>query len=128
MISAREAALLTLNEIFYNGAYSNLAVKEMLGKCRGMDKNEKAFYTGLVYGIVSRHFTLEYVIAKYSSVKLKKLARYVKILLEIGIYQLLFLDKVPESAAVNESVKLAKKYCVRSVKTDAKLIFQTIYL
>lgn len=111
MISAREAALLTLNEIFYNGAYSNLAVKEMLGKCRGMDKNEKAFYTGLVYGIVSRHFTLEYVIAKYSSVKLKKLARYVKILLEIGIYQLLFLDKVPESAAVNESVKLAKKYC-----------------
>ena len=111
MISAREAALLTLNDIFYNGAYSNLAVKEMLGKCRGMDKNEKAFYTGLVYGIVSRHFTLEYIISKYSSVKVKKLARYVKILLEMGIYQLLFLDKVPQSAAVNESVKLAKKYC-----------------
>lgn len=111
MITAREAALLTLNEIFYNGAYSNLAVKEMLGKCRGMDKNEKAFYTGLVYGVVSRHFTLEHTIAKYSSVKVKKLARYVKILLEMGIYQLFFLDKVPESAAVNESVKLAKKYC-----------------
>lgn len=111
MISAREAALLTLNDIFYNGAYSNLAVKEMLGKCRGMDKNEKAFYTELVYGIVSRHFTLEYIISKYSSVKVKKLARYVKILLEMGIYQLLFLDKVPQSAAVNESVKLAKKYC-----------------
>ena len=111
MISAREAALLTLNDIFYNGAYSNLAVKEMLGKCRGMDKNEKAFFTGLVYGVVSRHFTLEYVISKYSSVKVKKLARYVKILLEMGIYQLMFLDRVPESAAVNESVKLSKKYC-----------------
>ncbi len=111
MISAREAALLTLNDIFYNGAYSNLAVKERLSKCRGMDKNEKAFYTGLVYGIVSRHFTLEYIISEYSSVKVKKLARYVKILLEMGIYQLLFLDKVPQSAAVNESVKLAKKYC-----------------
>ncbi len=111
MITAREAALLTLNDIFYNGAYSNLAVKEMLSKCRGMDKNEKAFYTGLVYGVVSRHFTLEYIISKYSSIKVKKLARYVKILLEMGIYQLLFLDKVPQSAAVNESVKLAKKYC-----------------
>lgn len=111
MISAREAALLTLNDIFYNGAYSNLAVKEMLSKCRGMDKNEKAFYTGLVYGVVSRHFTLEYVILKYSSIKLKKLARYVKIILEMGIYQLLYFDKVPQSAAVNESVKLAKKYC-----------------
>ena len=111
MISAREAALLTLNDVFYNGAYSNLAVKERLSKCRGMDKNEKAFYTGLVYGIVSRHFTLEYIISEYSSVKVKKLARYVKILLEMGIYQLLFLDKVPQSAAVNESVKLAKKYC-----------------
>lgn len=111
MISAREAALLTLNDIFYNGAYSNLAVKEMLGKCRGMDKNEKAFFTGLVYGVVSRHFTLEYIISKYSSIKLKKLARYVKIILEMGIYQLMYLDKVPQSAAVNESVKLAKKYC-----------------
>ena len=110
MIGAREAALLALNDIFYNGAYSNLAVKEMLKKCHGMDKNERAFFTNLVYGVVSRHFTLEYVISKYSSVKVKKLARYVKIILELGIYQLAYLDKIPESAAVNESVKLAKRY------------------
>lgn len=110
MIGAREAALLALNDIFFNGTFSNLAVKDMLKKCRGMDKNEKAFFTNLVYGVVSRHFTLEYVISRYSSVKIKKLARYVKIILEMGIYQLVYLDKVPESAAVNESVKLAKRY------------------
>ena len=111
MITAREAALLALNDILYNGKYSNIAVKEMLGKCRGMDKTEKAFFTNLVYGVISRHFTLEYVISQYSTIKLKKLARYVKIILELGFYQLIYLDKVPESAAVNECVKLSKRYC-----------------
>lgn len=110
MISAREAALLALNDIFYNGMYSNLAVKETLKRCRNMDKNEKALFTNLVYGVVSRHFTLEYVISRYSSIKLKKIARYVKLILELGLYQLAYLDKIPESAAVNESVKLAKRY------------------
>ena len=111
MITAREAALLALNDILYNGKYSNIAVKEMLGKCRGMDKTEKAFFTNLVYGVISRHFTLEYVISQYSAIRLKKLARYVKIILELGFYQIIYLDKVPESAAVNESVKLSKRYC-----------------
>ena len=111
MITAREAALLALNDILYNGKYSYIAVKEMLGKCRGMDKTEKAFFTNLVYGVISRHFTLEYVISQYSAIKLKKLARYVKIILELGFYQLIYLDKVPESAAVNECVKLSKRYC-----------------
>ena len=111
MIAAREAALLALNDILYNGKYSNIAVKEMLGKCRGMDKKEKAFFTNLVYGVISRHYTLEYVISQYSSIKLKKLARYVKIILELGFYQLIYLDKVPESAEVNECVKLSKRYC-----------------
>ena len=111
MITAREAALLALNDILYNGKYSNIAVKEMLGKCRGMDKTEKAFFTNLVYGVISRHYTLEYVISQYSSIKLKKLARYVKIILELGFYQIIYLDRVPESAAVNECVKLSKRYC-----------------
>ncbi len=111
MIGGREAALLALNEILYNGKYSNIAVKDMLGKCRGMDKTEKAFFTNLVYGVISHHYTLEYVISKYSAIKLKKLARYVKIILEIGMYQLIYLDKIPQSAAVNECVKLSKKYC-----------------
>ena len=111
MITAREAALLALNDILYNGKYSNIAVKEMLGKCRGMDKTEKAFFTNLVYGVISRHFTLEYVNSQSSAIKLKKLARYVKIILELGFYQIIYLDRVPESAAVNECVKLSKRYC-----------------
>lgn len=113
MIGAREAALLTLYDIFYNGKYSNLAVKDTLSKCRGMEKNDKALFTNLVYGVVSRHFTLEYVIKNFSSVKPKKLAKYVKLILALGIYQIMYMDKIPQSAAVNESVKLSKRYCKR---------------
>jgi 16S rRNA (cytosine967-C5)-methyltransferase len=110
MISAREAALNTLYEIFYEGAYSNLALKKMLRKCNAMKDEEKRLLTNLVYGVVSYHFTLEYVIKKYSSVKPKKIAKYIHLILELGLYQLMYADKIPESAAVNESVKLAKRY------------------
>ena len=110
MITAREAALNTLYEIFYEGAYSNLALKKTLKKCHAMKSEEKRLLTNIVYGVTSYHYTLEYVISLYSSIKIKKLAKYVKIILEMGLYQLLFADKIPESAAVNESVKLAKRY------------------
>ncbi len=113
MIGAREAALLALYDIFYEGKYSNLAVKDTLAKCRGMEKNEKALFTNLVYGVVSRHYTLEYVIRKFSSVKPKKLAKYVRLILELAIYQIMYMDKIPQSAAVNEGVKLSKRYCKR---------------
>ncbi len=111
MIGAREAALLSLNDIIFDGKYSNIAVNEMLKKCHAMPRNDKALYTGIVYGVLVHYYTLEYVISKYSSVKVKKLARYVKILLMIALYQIKYLDKIPQSAAVNESVKLAKRYC-----------------
>ncbi len=110
MITAREAALNTLYEIFYEGAYSNLALKKTLKKCHAMKSEEKRLLTNIVYGVTSYHYTLEYVISLYSSVKLKKLAKYVKLILEMGFYQLMFADKIPESAAVNESVNLAKRY------------------
>ena len=110
MITAREAALNTLYEIFFEGAYSNLALKKTLKKCHAMKSEEKRLLTNIVYGVTSYHYTLEYVISLYSSIKVKKLAKYVRLILEMGLYQLMFADKIPESAAVNESVKLAKRY------------------
>lgn len=110
MTGAREAALKTLYEVFYNGAYSNLALKETFSKCPDMSRADKNLLTNLVYGVVSRHFTLVYVIEKYSSIKYKKMSNYVRLILELGVYQLMYADKIPESAAVNESVKLAKKF------------------
>ncbi len=111
MTGAREAALKALYEVFNNGAYSNLALKQAFRP--DMSRAEKNLLTSLVYGVISRHFTLVYIIEKHSSIKFKKMSDYIKLILELGVYQIIFTDKIPESAAVNESVKLAKKYAKR---------------
>lgn len=109
MITAREAAVQTLTEVLYKGAFSNLALKERLIRNKDMPQSERALLTMLVYGVVSRHFTLRYIIQKYSRQRLNKIDKQILIILELGLYQLLYTDRIPDSAAVDESVKLAKK-------------------
>ena len=80
-----------------------------------LSKLDINFISELVYGVVTWKLTLEYIIQKYSKIKLKKMSDWVKNILYLGSYQILFLDKVPKSAAVNESVNLCKKYNFKSV-------------
>ncbi len=110
MKNARDLAMHILYDIEYNGAYSNMALKNAFLKNRDLSPVDKGFITRIVYGVVSKKLTLEYIISQYSKIKLKKISKYILIILKMGIYQLKFMDKVPESAAVNESVKLAKRY------------------
>ncbi len=112
MKNAREAALMSLYEIDKNGAYPNLVLKRSLPE--DMAPAERALAVQLVYGVLQRRITLDYMISRYSSVKLKKLSVYVINILRLGLYQLDFMDRIPPSAAVNESVKLAKRYAKRS--------------
>ncbi|MBQ2670960.1 MAG: 16S rRNA (cytosine(967)-C(5))-methyltransferase RsmB [Clostridia bacterium] len=108
MMNAREKALKTLYEIEYNGAYSNLALKKSLAS--DIPPQDRSLITTLVYVTLDKKITLDYIIQKHSKLKLKKISKYILIILRMGIYQLKFMDKIPESAAVNESVKLAKRY------------------
>ena len=112
MNNSRELALSALYQIEYKGAYSNIILKKTL--LAGMDRRDKGFITQIVYGVVRRKLTLDYIISKYSSIKLKKMSKFILLILRMGVYQIYFMDKVPDSAAVNESVKLAKKYCGKS--------------
>ena len=70
---------------------------------------DRRFITNLVYGVIENKILLDYVVRKFSSTRLKKINKHVLVILEMAVYQVMFLDKVPESAAVNEAVKLAKK-------------------
>ncbi len=99
MKNARLIAFETLHKIFYDSTYSNLAVDNALKDV----ENDKAFISALVYGVVERKLTLDYYINKYLTSKPKP---KVLTILRLGAYQLLFMDKVPNSAAINESVKL----------------------
>lgn len=113
---ARNIALKILYEINTKQAYSNIVLNKFINENREKLSNlDINFISELVYGVVTWKLTLEYIIQKYSKTKIKKMSDWVKNILYIGSYQIIFLDKVPKSAAVNESVNLCKKYNFKSV-------------
>lgn len=105
--SARQIAFEILLKIEKDQAYSNLAIDSAV-KVYNPNSTDCAFISRLVYGVLERKITLDYVISRQLSQPIKKLKKDVLSVLRLGAYQLLFMDKVPESASVNESVKLAK--------------------
>lgn len=108
MVNTRAVTLKLLKKIENDKSYSNIILDKALSDS-DYSAQEKKFISALFYGVVERSITLDAVINKYSKVKTKKLDTDVLLILRIGIYQLLYMDSVPDSAAVNESVKLAKK-------------------
>lgn len=109
MSNPRNTALNVLMKIEQDNAYSNIALNNAIreNKLSGVDSS---FVSALVYGVLERKITLDYIIKQYSKIPLKKIELKTKMILRLGILQLLFMDKIPESAAVNESVNLAKKH------------------
>lgn len=112
----RKLALEALYKIDKEEAYSNIVLDELLNKNRNVLSNKDInFISELVYGVTTWKLTLDTIIQKYSKIKIKKISPWVINILRIGAYQIVFLDKVPKSAAVNESVNLCKKYGGKSV-------------
>lgn len=107
MKSARQSAFEILEKIQRDNSYSNLTLDTFLNNS-DFDRQDKAFVTALVYGVTERLITLDYNISALLTQPIKKLKPQVLIALRMGAYQILFMDKIPVSAAVNESVKLVK--------------------
>ena len=111
MDKPREIALKTLVSIEQEKSYSNIILNKMIKEnSKILSEKDKAFISELVYGIISMKLTLDEIIKKYSNIKIKKISIWILNVLRMGTYQIIFLDKVPKSAAVNESVNLAKRY------------------
>ena len=108
-MNAREIALRIINEIQENAAYANVALSRMLTKYELSDQDRR-FITELVYGTTKLDGTLAWMVSRYTSRPLKKIAPVLQNILKLGFYQLFFMDKIPASAACNQSVELAKKY------------------
>ncbi len=112
----REIALKVLYEIEKTKAYSNIALDKALKQARKerqqekIDKRDAGFISEIVYGTISWKLTIDEIIKKYSHIKWNKISPWILNILRMSIYQILFLDKVPKSAAVNEGVQLAKRY------------------
>lgn len=108
MKGTRELALDALLRIEKDGAYSNLALNRLLAD-HPLSRKDAAFVTELVYGTIQRKNTLDFHISGFVSGSMAKLAPWVLQLLRLSFYQIVYLDRVPPHAVVNEAVAIAKK-------------------
>ena len=109
MTGARETALQALMACRKEGAWANAVLKEYIGRNR-LDARDAALATRLCYGVLQNRLRLDFFLEGLLSRPLSQLHPVVRDVLHLGLYQLYDLDKIPASAAVNESVALAKKY------------------
>lgn len=107
----REIALKTLYKINEEEAYSNIALDEEIKQNRNkLTEKDIGLISEITYGVTTWRLTLDSIVKKYSKIRLKKISPWILNILRMGIYQIVFLDKIPKSAAVNESVNLSKRY------------------
>ena len=109
-MGARETALNALIACRRDGAWPNGVLKTAIRRDH-LDSREAALATKLTYGVSQNRGKLDFYLSQLLKGKLKDLHPVVRDILHLGLYQLYELDKIPDSAAVNESVALAKKYC-----------------
>lgn len=105
---ARKTAFDVLLEVEKENAYSNLALNRFIGESKPQNP---AFVRELVYGVLENRTLLDYYLDKLIPSGIKKVKKKEKVILRMGLYQLMFMDSVPEYAAVNESVAMAGKLC-----------------
>ena len=107
--AVRELVLDTLLEEERAPGHSHLLIAGLLEKNRDLPQRDKAFAKRLFEGTVERRITLDYFLNTVSKTPVKKMKPFIRELMRMSVYQLVFLDKVPSSAVINEAVKLAKK-------------------
>ena len=123
----REIALKVLYKIEEEKAYSNIILNKYISDNKSiLDQKDIGLLSEIVYGVTTWKLTLDYIIQKYSKIKLKKISPWIINILRMGIYQIIFLDKIPKSAAVNESVTLAKRYGHKASSSFVNAILRRI--
>lgn len=107
-MNSREIILKILIDINTNGAYSNISINKHLEKNKKIE-NEN-FIREVVYGVLENKKYIDYIISQVSSIRIEKIQSLTLEILRMGVYQVIFMDRIPDRAAVNETVNLSKKY------------------
>lgn len=105
----RELVLGILLEVTRDGEYSHIALRNVLNKYQYLDKKERAFITRVTEGTLEHMIELDYIINQFSNVKVNKMKPVIRNILRSAVYQMKYMDSIPNSAACNEAVKLAVK-------------------
>lgn len=108
--------MIVLEMLLTEHVYSHLLVRDVLHKYNYLTQQEKAFIKRLYEGTLERQIELDYVIGQYSKIKTDKMKKVIRVILRMSVYQILYMDGVPDAAACNEAVKLAQKKGFASLK------------
>lgn len=108
-IDARRSAVAALMRIHEQGGYSNIVLDELLENS-SLISSDRAMIARLVYGVIERRLTIDYLLNKLSSTPVKQMTPAVREILRVGVYQLQFSDGIPSFAAINESVSLTRAF------------------
>lgn len=116
MPDAREIAADILMEVLEKKQYSHVVLLNALKKYQYLEKQERSFIKRLVDGTLERLMQIDFIIESFSSTPLRKMKPTVRTLLRMGVYQICYMDRVPDSAACNEAVKLTVKRGLSGLK------------
>lgn len=108
-VNARELVMEILLLITRDGEYSHIALNQVLGKYQYLEKKDRAFITRVTEGTLERMIELDYIINQFSKVKVNKMKPVIRSIVRSAVYQMKYMDSVPDSAVCNEAVKLAAK-------------------
>lgn len=125
-INTRKVVLDILIKILEEERFSHLVLRETLDKYGSLSKTERSFITRLAEGTVERVITLDYVMNHFSKVKVQKMKPVIREVLRMSVYQILYMDNIPDSAVCNEGVKLVKKRGLQGLTGFVNGILRTI--
>ncbi len=115
-INARELALDILYDILEKDGYSHVVLNQALSKYQYLEKQDRAFITRVTEGTLEYLIQIDYVLNQFSKTKVDKMKPLIRTLLRMSVYQLLHMDRIPDSAVCNEAVKLAQKRRFQGLK------------
>ena len=115
-VDMRELAMEVLLSVTRDGEYSHIVLRNVLEKYQFLTKQERAFLTRITEGTLERMIEIDYIINQFSKVKVNKMKPVIRTILRSAVYQMKYMDSVPDSAVCNEAVKLAGKKGFRNLK------------
>lgn len=125
-INSREIAMDILIEILENGAYSHIVLRQALNKYQFLEKQDRALISRIVGGTLEHLLSIDAVLNQVSRPRVEKMKPLIRTLLRMSVYQLLYLDKIPDSAVCNEAVKIAGKRKFTGLKGFVNGILRSI--
>ncbi len=114
--NTRALVLEILMQVSNQQEYSHIAIQNVLKKHQYLDKKDRAFIQKVAKGTIEREILLDYMISQFSSVNIKKIRPVIKNILRMSVYQMMFLDHIPDAPILNEGVKLAERKGFRNLK------------